>query len=58
MARVQPAADEPRGTVARDARRRSVVVGVDGSEGARRALLWAADEAERRGADLRIVHSE
>jgi nucleotide-binding universal stress UspA family protein len=35
-----------------------VVVGVDGSRGGRRALLWAADEADRRGADLRIVHSD
>ena len=34
-----------------------VVVGVDGSETARRALQWAADEAQRRGADLEIVHA-
>ena len=33
-----------------------VVVGVDGSEPARRALLWAADEARRRQATLEIVH--
>lgn len=35
---------------------RRVVVGVDGSEPARRALLWAADEARRRHATLEIVH--
>ncbi|MEU3215159.1 universal stress protein [Streptomyces sp. NPDC006971] len=34
----------------------SVVVGVDGSESARRAVLWAADEAARRGTLLHIVH--
>ena len=34
-----------------------VVVGVDGSEPARRALQWAAEEAERRGADLEVVHA-
>jgi nucleotide-binding universal stress UspA family protein len=33
-----------------------VVVGVDGSDGARRALLWAAEEARLRGAALRVVH--
>jgi nucleotide-binding universal stress UspA family protein len=33
-----------------------VVVGVDGSEGARRALQWAAEEATLRGAALRVVH--
>lgn len=37
-------------------RQRRVVVGVDGSEPARRALLWAADEARRRHATLEIVH--
>lgn len=34
-----------------------VVVGVDGSEGARRALRWAATEARLRGAALRVVHA-
>lgn len=34
---------------------RPVVVGVDGSEGARAAVGWAADEAARRGAALRLV---
>ena len=34
-----------------------VVVGVDGSQPARRALHWAADEAQRRGADLEVVHA-
>lgn len=33
-----------------------VVVGVDGSEPSRRALLWAAGEARRRTATLEIVH--
>jgi nucleotide-binding universal stress UspA family protein len=32
-----------------------VVAGVDGSEGAQRALEWAADEARMRGARLRAV---
>lgn len=36
--------------------RSRIVVGVDGSEPARRALLWAADEARRRHAALEIVH--
>ncbi|WP_323186581.1 universal stress protein [Streptomyces sp. NBC_00439] len=35
----------------------SVTVGVDGSEPARRAALWAAAEAARRGSTLRIVHA-
>ncbi|WP_330294817.1 universal stress protein [Streptomyces sp. NBC_00503] len=34
----------------------SVVVGVDGSEPARRAALWASDEAARRRRPLRIVY--
>jgi nucleotide-binding universal stress UspA family protein len=34
-----------------------VVVGIDGSEASRRALLWAADEAARRGAPLEVVHA-
>ncbi len=34
----------------------SVIVGVDGSQPARRAALWAADEAARRGRPLHIVH--
>ena len=32
-----------------------VVVGVDGSAGSRRALRWAADEARRTDATLRVV---
>ncbi|MEU6849420.1 universal stress protein [Actinacidiphila alni] len=34
----------------------SVVVGVDGSQSARAAALWAAGEAVRRGRPLHIVH--
>ncbi|CAM5654189.1 universal stress protein [Streptomyces avidinii] len=34
-----------------------VVVGVDGSEPARRAALWAAAEADRRGSPLHIVYA-
>ena len=33
----------------------TVVVGVDGSEGSRRALAWAADEAREHQARLRVV---
>jgi nucleotide-binding universal stress UspA family protein len=32
-----------------------IVVGVDGSEGSRRALRWAVREARLRGADLDVV---
>jgi nucleotide-binding universal stress UspA family protein len=39
--------DEGRGTV---------VVGVDGSDGSRRALRWAAREAAARGDALHLVH--
>jgi nucleotide-binding universal stress UspA family protein len=34
-----------------------VVVGVDGSESARAALAFAAEEARLRGATLRVVHA-
>jgi nucleotide-binding universal stress UspA family protein len=34
-----------------------IVVGVDGSDGSRRALRWAADEARLRGADLEVVYA-
>ena len=34
-----------------------IVVGVDGSEPARRALRWAADEAGRRGAILDVMYA-
>jgi nucleotide-binding universal stress UspA family protein len=34
-----------------------IVVGVDGSAGAESALAWAADEALRRKAPLRLVHA-
>ncbi len=36
---------------------RHVVVGVDGSDGGARAVRWAAAEAVRRGAGLRLVHA-
>ncbi|MFD3675777.1 universal stress protein [Streptomyces sp. NPDC058613] len=35
----------------------TVIVGIDGSEPARGAALWAAAEAERRETTLRIVHA-
>lgn len=34
-----------------------IVVGVDGSEGARRALEWAVEEAKLRGARLEVIHA-
>jgi nucleotide-binding universal stress UspA family protein len=34
-----------------------LVVGFDGSEGSRRALAWAADEARRRSARLEVVRA-
>jgi nucleotide-binding universal stress UspA family protein len=34
-----------------------IVVGVDGSEGSRLALLWAAGEAALRGASLEVIHT-
>ncbi|MFC7931166.1 universal stress protein [Streptomyces cinereoruber] len=34
-----------------------LVVGVDGSPSARRAVLWAAAEADRRGRSLHLVHA-
>jgi nucleotide-binding universal stress UspA family protein len=34
-----------------------IVVGVDGSDGAARALRWAADEAQRRNCELVVVHA-
>jgi nucleotide-binding universal stress UspA family protein len=38
-----------------DATRQRVVVGIDGSAGARAALAWALAEAARRGVDLEVV---
>lgn len=35
----------------------SVVVGVDGSEGSRRALAFAVEEAQARGEPLVVVHA-
>jgi nucleotide-binding universal stress UspA family protein len=37
--------------------RGTIVVGVDGSAGARHALRWAAEEARLRGSRLLIVHA-
>jgi nucleotide-binding universal stress UspA family protein len=35
-----------------------IVVGVDGSDGSRKALLWALDDARRRGgATVEVVHA-
>jgi nucleotide-binding universal stress UspA family protein len=39
----------------RGARRPRIVVGVDGSEGGRTALVWALAEAARRGAEVDVV---
>ena len=36
---------------------RDVVVGIDGSRAARRALRWACDEAGRRGVVVTVVHA-
>jgi nucleotide-binding universal stress UspA family protein len=36
---------------------RRIVVGVDGSEGARHALAWAVDEAVLRDARVEVVHA-
>jgi nucleotide-binding universal stress UspA family protein len=44
-------------TQATEVRTQRIVVGVDGSEGARRALRWAAKEAQLRGAVLDVVHT-
>jgi nucleotide-binding universal stress UspA family protein len=33
-----------------------IVVGVDGSDGSKTALRWAAEEARLRDAELRVVH--
>jgi nucleotide-binding universal stress UspA family protein len=34
-----------------------LIVGTDGSNGALKAVDWAADEADRRGVPLRVVHA-
>ena len=43
----------PEGTT----RTNRIIVGVDGSAGAHTALLWAADEAKLRGAELVVVQA-
>ncbi|WP_410659271.1 universal stress protein [Amycolatopsis sp. lyj-112] len=35
---------------------RSIVVGIDGSQSAKAAAMWAAREASKRGLSLRLVH--
>ncbi|RNL82427.1 universal stress protein [Halostreptopolyspora alba] len=40
------------------ARRRPIVVGLDGSEADTAAVEWATDEAGRRGAALRLVYAQ
>ena len=35
---------------------KTILVGVDGSRGSRKALTWAAAEAAEHGADLIVVH--
>jgi nucleotide-binding universal stress UspA family protein len=37
--------------------RRGIVVGIDSSRAARRALRWACDEAGRRGVGVTVVHA-
>ena len=54
---VGAAAPAPRAPAEEDTAAREVVVGVDGSECAHGAVRWAAHEAARRGAPLRIVHA-
>ncbi len=41
--------------MATKARMQEIVLGLDGSECAARALEWAIDEAKLRGARLRVV---
>jgi nucleotide-binding universal stress UspA family protein len=36
---------------------KTIVVGIDGSDGARAALSWAVEEARMRHAALRVVHA-
>jgi nucleotide-binding universal stress UspA family protein len=35
----------------------TILVGIDGSEGSKRALEWAAEEAQLRSVRLRVVHA-
>ncbi|NHC46089.1 universal stress protein [Motilibacter aurantiacus] len=44
-------------TTAGQAARSTIVVGTDGSDSSRDALLWAADAARRSGAGLRAVYA-
>ncbi|MEN9645802.1 MAG: hypothetical protein RL238_2471 [Actinomycetota bacterium] len=44
------------GTDRRDAKLGRIAVGVDGSECGDQALVWAAEEAQRCGAELLLVH--
>lgn len=54
---VGAAAPTPRAPADEDTEAPAVVVGVDGSEVALRAVRWAAHEAVLRAAPLRIVHA-
>jgi nucleotide-binding universal stress UspA family protein len=51
------AVPEPRAPADEDIGAREIVVGVDGGECGLGAVRWAAHEAARRGAPLRIVHA-
>ncbi len=55
-ARKQEMADDGR-MMASNVPGRRVVVGVDGSDSALRAVRWAAEDAGRRGVPLRLVHT-
>lgn len=33
-----------------------IVVGIDGSEGAKKALRWAVSEAQLRKASIEVIH--
>jgi nucleotide-binding universal stress UspA family protein len=50
-------ADVRAGSTAEESPAREVVVGVDGSECALGAVRWAAREAARRGAPVRVLHA-
>ncbi|MFZ6004102.1 MAG: universal stress protein [Actinomycetota bacterium] len=47
----------PDGTTTRNGQPQRVLVGVDGSSAARRALAWAIDEARARSAVIEVLHA-